>query len=313
MIQRFRNIIERWTDTSIIGVDIGSEFLKVAEVTYLEDEPILKQAMVKPIDGDRNLAHLLKEIIASGNFGTHRAALALASSQLVVHPLQFPNMPEKELSNAVHLQAEQLALNGHTVNELAIDWHRLNSNGDESIRTLLAVIPKNLIHEHLEAPKAAGLIPVVLDVEGLALWNAYWMLLGRKEPLDKTVFIVNVGARKTNLLITKGRDELILLRDFEMGTKNLDGGLNQDWLIEIQDSLAYARSKNRLRSVEEVLVTGGNATLALKPLLQVGLPVSPKIWNPLNQMKCQGAAENLISDCGPALTIAIGLALRKTS
>jgi len=145
------------------------------------------------------------------------------------------------------------------------------------------------------------------------LWNAYWTLVGRKESSSKTVLLVNIGARTTNLVIAKGPDELILIRDFQLAGGRLVKGQEKEWAEEISDSLMYARSKGGLRALEAVYLTGGGSSPDILSRLQSAIPAPITLWNPLHQIARNSEYLTIEDSAGPLLAVAIGLSLRRFS
>ena len=305
-----KHLVDRLTTTSIVGVDFGSAALKLVELAAREGQAVLRRCAVQALPGGGASAAVLKRLCDETGIATTHAALGLASPEVIVKPFQFPPMPKKELASAVRLAAEQAILNGHAPGDMAVDWHTL-SRSQESIRGLLAVVPKAAVSARLETAKAAGLRPAVVDVEGLALWNAYWVLAGAQEPTPKTVLLVNVGAHTTNLVIAKGPDELLLIRDLQLGTTSLETDQTADWVAEVRDSLGYARSQGGLRTLDAVYVTGGGSGPKLIPLLKAVTPAPITFWNPLKQLARDAQCPAVDESAGPLLAIAIGLALRQ--
>ena len=231
-----KQLVNRFTAVSIVGVDLGSSWLKVVELGHADNRILLRRCAVTAVEGD-DAAALLKRLLSDAGITATHAALGLAAPGVIVRPFQFPLMPKKELMSAIKLESEQAIINGHSSNEMAIDWHTFSSHSQDSVRGLLAVVPKTIVAARLQVAKAAELRPVVVDVEGLALWNAYWALVGTQEPTPNTVPLMNIGASTTNLVIAKGPDELILVRDFQLGAQALTKGQKLEWRDEVRDSL----------------------------------------------------------------------------
>ena len=312
MIKRLRG---RLTTTTLLSVDVGSAALKLVELERAGSHIRLRSYGVKAIHPVEDRAEALREMVAERGVTTNQAVLGLASPELIVKAFEFPPMPRKELLSAIRLEAEQAILNGHPMSEMMVDWHAFPANGGaHHIGGLLAVVPRSAVASRLDLAKSAGLKPVVVDVEGLALWNAYWMLVGSRvaERRASTVLLVNVGAATTNLVIAKGPDELLLVRDLRLGGQALGDGRQADWLSEIRDSLAYARSKTGLRALDAVSVSGGFASQAIGPLQSaMDAPIAP--WNPLEQLARDERSPDVDPALGPLLAVAIGLALRQPS
>ena len=304
-------LVNRLAGASAVGVDLGSTKLKVVRIAWADGRAVLRGCAVADAADPAAVVRALKEALSGPVRGFGEAAIALASPELIVKSVRFPALKKKELASAIQLEAEQAILNGHTISDMAIDWHPLASESQESLRGLLAVVPKTIITDRVKPLAAAGLRATIIDVEGLALWNAYWTLAGRRGPAGKAVLLVNVGARTTNLVMVKGQDELLLLRDLGLGAAALRAGQQADWLEEIRDSLAYARAKTGLRSLDAAYLTGGGATPELAPALQPLTTTPVTIWNPLADLARDAKSPAVDDSLGPLLGIAIGLALRR--
>lgn len=304
-----KQLVDRLTTVPLVGVDVGSSWIKVVELARTPAGLSLRRCAVAPTNGaDATVA--LRRTLDEAGIASSRASLGLSEAGVAVRPFQFPPMPKKELASAIQLEAEQAILNGHALKEMAIDWYTL-SHSAEGIRGLLAVVPKKVLSNRLQLARAAGLRPTVVDVESLALWNAYWVLVGSSEPAPKTVLLMNIGAKTTNVVIAKGPDELTLVRDFPLGAKALEQGHQDEWNAEVRDSLAYARSKGGLRLLDAVYVTGGGSGPTLIPLLRAAVPAPATFWNPLQHLVRDEGSPAVNETIGPLLTIAIGLALRR--
>ena len=302
-------LIDRFITTPLVGVDIGSTVLKVVEIAEEDGKVMLHRCGVAPVEGE-NVSEVLKQLLTEAGITATHAALGIASPEVIVKPFEYPPMPRKELLKAIRLEAEQEMVSGHTKNDTVVDWHTLSPNSEESSRGLLAVVPKNLLAGRMEIAKKAGLRPIVADVEGLALWNAYWALLGKKEAAPQTVLLMNIGAKTTNLVIAKGPDALILIRDLPLGAKALREGQEKEWVTEVRDSIGYARSHGGMRNLDNVYLTGGGSGRDLKVLLSTAAGVPVAFWNPLNDL-ARVPGLSVEDSVGPLLAVAIGLALRK--
>ncbi len=292
-----KNWLERWTHVPLTGLDWGSSYLKVVQLGWVDGQIVLHKVFIRNIE--KESAVLIKQELAQNQIAVDQVAAGLSSPEVIARIFQFPPMPRKELHHAIQLEAEQVVLNGHSLREMTLDWHPLaNSNG--TTRGLLTVAPREILAARLKKLKEAGITPRIMDVEGLALWNAYWNLIGKNQNSNQTVLLANVGARTTNLVIGKGRDELLMMRDFQSP--------RAESIEEFGDSISYARSKAGLRQLDRIYLTGGASNPQLGEQLSTLTDTPVSLWNPLDQVGCcPGSIEN---SAGPLLTVAIGLALR---
>jgi type IV pilus assembly protein PilM len=305
-------LVDRLTTSPLVGVDVGSAAVKVVELSRVGGRLMLRCCGIERLE-NRNPSTVLKRALSDAKVSTAEAAVAIGSPQLIVKPFAFPAMPKKELRNAIQLEAEQAILNGHAIKDMAVDWHTLGAPSKSGVRGVVSVVPKSLLAERLKPVKDAGLRPIVVDVEGLALWNAYWMLIGSQEAQPKTVLLMNIGAKTTNVVVAKGPDELVLVRDLQLGGAALTDGQEQDWMAEVRDSLGYARSQGGLRVLDAVYVTGGGSSPNVISLVKsiVGAPLT--FWNPLTDVARDLQSPSVDESVGPLLAVAMGLALRHSS
>jgi len=306
--------VDRWTRVSLVGVDLGSTFLKAVELEGADGKILLRRAVVQKLEGKDSTPSFVKQILLEAGITEDQAAVGLASPEIIARPFQFPSMPRKELRHAIQLEAEQAILNGHSLSEMVIDWQSFANSSEGSLRGLLAVAPRNVVSDRLEQFKKAGLSPRIVDIEGLALWNAYWILIGRNEPRARTVLLANIGARTTNLVIGRGRDELLLMRDLSIGAQALSSSASSaEWADEIRDSLGYVRSKGKSFELDHIYLTGGASGPQVPALLSSWIKAPVTLWNPLDQLQWADPPGTLPlkkSD-GPLLTLAVGLTLRR--
>jgi len=307
-----KQLIDRMAAVPLVGVDLGSAAVKLVELNRLNGQLVLERCAIVPVDGQEP-AETLARCVTKAGVTASRVALGVAAPEVVVRPFQFPLMPKKELRSAIQLEAEQAILNGHSLKEVAADWQVFPAaTHPDAVRGLIAVVPKEALADRLKVARAAGLEPTVVDVEGLALWNAYWALSGSSLPQPAMAMLVNIGARTTNLVIAKGPDELILVRDLRLGGQALKEGQGKEWTTEVADSLGYARSHGGLRTLECVCLTGGGATAQAQELLRGVVSAPIELWNPLHHVGSPSTnGHGLDESSGPLLAVAFGLALRQ--
>ena len=303
------HVVREFTSPRLIGVDAGSALIKAVELSQHRGRITVERWGIAEAN-DSGLAAALQPMLNVHDGKTPRVIIGLASPELVVKAVNFPRMPKKELQSAIRLEAEQAILNGHALEEMAIDWHPLISESADGLRGLLAVAPKTIVATKIRTFAAAGLRPLIVDVEGLALWNAYWSLLGHREAGRKTILLVHVGAQKTNLVIVTGRDQLVLIRDLQVGLAAIKSGRGVEWTEEVRDSLAYARAQGGLRSLDAAFITGGGDGPMLLSLVKAVIPSPAIFWNPLDRLERGADCPPIERGVGPLLSIAIGLALR---
>lgn len=306
------HLLTRLRATTMVGLDLGSALLKAVELEQEDDRIRLCRCGFATVE-DGGVGPALQRLVKTVNLAGSHVTLGIGSPEAVVRPFLFPAMPHADLEQAVALEAEQAMLNGHALHDMAIDWHLLPVKQRGSTSGILAVVPKSVISARLQMLRGAHLAAVVVDVDGLALWNGYWTLLGRRLVLPKTVLLANIGARTTNLVIARGPHQLMLVRDLQLGTLALGKGQAADWQDEIADSLSYAHATGGLQTLDVGYVTGGGGGPETAKLLAEVAHVETSVWNPLDYLVHDARGPAVAPTAGPLLSIAVGLALRRPS
>ena len=136
--------------------------------------------------------------------GTTQAAKEIRTLQL----------SEEDMASSILQEARKhVPLDG---SESVVDYQILGEDPKEAdkLRVLVAATTKRMFDSHVDMLREAELKPGVIDLEPLAAANAY---LGHVElPDDGVVVFLNIGAKRTNLLIL-GRKDMFFSRDLPVG------------------------------------------------------------------------------------------------
>ena len=118
----------------------------------------------------------IKELSSEHNIKFKQAAISISGHAVIVKKISLPPMPDEELDGQVKLAAEQYI--PFDINEVNLDFHVLppsetspDEQGEMSI--ILVAAKKDKINELTELVKAAGLIPIVMDVDAFAIENMH--------------------------------------------------------------------------------------------------------------------------------------------
>lgn len=304
-----QKLIDKFTEIPITGMDVSESGVCIAETGLSGKRPVLRFARRMACSDHQSPSSVVESLMHEQGMKRRHFAVGLASAELIVRPFRFKNLSGKELQNAVRMEAEAAILNGHRPEQMAIDWHALESGDPALTRGIVAVVPKEILRHQTQNLSKAGSEPTIVDVKGLCLWNAYWALQGKPEGSKKTVMLVNLTAAETNLVIARSGDDLILVRDLLCGLRALAEGRQEEWLEEVRDSIVYARSQGGMRSLDEIYVTGAaEADLPLE-MIRSYFKYPVKIWNPFDHLEITDPSVD--PQNGPYFSVSVGLSLRK--
>jgi type IV pilus assembly protein PilM len=198
-----------------VGLDIGSEMIKVVEAKNGKNGPTITGLGICPIPEGAienslildpvAVGQAIKALLAENGIKTKPVISAVAGqSSVVVRVIEVPRMTREELTETMKFEVErQVPL---PLSEVLMDFEPIERPGDppdpQSMEVLLAVAQQDMVNRHVEALFAAGLAPNAIDVEPLASSRA----LIETDPVAKnqTVAIIDIGANSTDFDIYDG-------------------------------------------------------------------------------------------------------------
>lgn len=344
-----------------LGVDIGTTSIKAVQVARGRQKPrlenygfletaghlvrankVLQTSSLKLFDAEA--ADILAALIRNMKPDTSDAVAAIPSFSAFVTVLDFPDMQEKELAQAITFEARRYV--PLPLSEVALDWSKVGEYTDAQSykhnQVLLISVPQEQIRKYQELFKRAGLRLRALEIESLALVRA---AVGT----DQTpTVVVDIGSHSTNIAIAhKGQLVYSGQTDYASAalTQSLSEGLNinpiraeelkrergitggganyelstimlplLDVIIgEVKKVLFnYSGLFPQMPKPERVLLSGGGANLAgLERYAsdQLGLPAARVA--PLNKLEYPTEIMPLVPELNPILDVALGLALRE--
>jgi len=216
-------------------------------------------------------------------------------------------------------------------------------NDEPAMEVLLVVAKKDKILNHTNVISLAGRTPAVVDIDAFALQNAYEANYTANS--RDTIALLNIGASLMNINITKGGMPLFI-RDVSVGgnqytdilqkelqlqfyeAEDLKLGRNggpesemvqpllesiTDMLImEVQKTFDFFRETYPNETITRVMVSGGTSRIAgLPEKIQEVFGYPTEVLDPFRSIGIGPKVDAAkLATLGPALAVAVGLALR---
>lgn len=334
---------------SIIGLDIGSKFIKALQLTETNGQFKVTEFGILEIPPQYSLGDAINELIAGRRWRTKRTCSSVSGRFVFVRYINMPVMTDQELANAakyelgkyIPVEVDEVLHDSQKLEEMAAQ-----EGQEPEMRVLLVAAKKTFIEEHIELLRSANLVPQIIDVDSFALGNAY-ELTGIVNPQSirpgKLVALADIGAAKTNINVMsdtlsfftrefyKGGDDItdaiskklgIEPKEAETLKRNPGGDLPrveecissvlEDICHDINISIDYFENQYD-KKVDEIFITGGSSNcVGMQETLErtVQKPVSR--WNPMQYVEADLSAEAMqqLTDSGAQVAIALGLASR---
>lgn len=235
-----------------IGLDIGSSYLKVAQVNETKGGYELGLFDLAPLAPDiisdgmitdkASLTGAIKELLKKAGVRGGDAVLGISGhSSVVVKRISMPMMTEEELSISIKYEAEQYI--PFDINDVKMDFQILGPKRDEEgqMDVVLVAVKNNVISDYVEVATKSGLKPAVIDVDAFALSNMYEV---NYDVLDvRRVALVNVGANDINITVL-GDGAPLFTRDSPMGSSQHTVALEKAFDLSRDDAEKVKRGED---------------------------------------------------------------------
>src|SRR4029079_9473856 len=210
---------------SLVGLDIGSSSVKAIElksvgkgfrVSAIGVESVPPDSIVDGaiIDGGA-VADAVRRLFANKRFKAKDVVASLSGNSVIVKKISLPSMTEAELAESIYWEAEQYI--PFDLQDVNLDYQildRASAGGKGMMDVLLVAAKKEKIADYTGVIGQAGRVAVVVDVDAVALQNAYEINYGI-DP-NAVVVLLNAGASATNINILAG-DQSVFTRDISIG------------------------------------------------------------------------------------------------
>ncbi len=306
---------------NFVGIDLGTASIKLVELSGKEGEPRLVTYGVAERSGDivRNnspeevntVIGLLQRLKKEAHVTTENAIAALPPFSVFSSILSLPQMPKKDIAQAVKWEAKKFV--PMPLEEMILDWKLLRAvegenketsskavvsseaeNKDEEqemkkdgnkeagqskdhkkdLRVLITAAPKNLVGRYIEIFRKAGFNLLSLETESFALARS--LLFGARTP----VMIIDIGALVTSISIIE--DGIPILN------RSLDvGGATLTRAIATSLNIDQARAEQFKRDIG--VVEGGNGGSIPKIIEQTLNPILNEVKYSLSLYQSQTA------------------------
>lgn len=203
---------------SFIGLDIGTQTIKMVEVsgsgsnlrvTALAVENTPPGTVQQGVIADpKTLGAAIKQMRTKNGFKATKCISSVAGAAgMVVRVIEVPKMTPSELAETMKWEVERHI--PFAAGDVEMSFQKIdnpdsdNDPNNPNMEVLLAVAQRDMIAQHITTITAAGLTPVAIDVEPLAIGRAL-IDLSREGLQNKNVVIVNMGASQTDVGVFKG-------------------------------------------------------------------------------------------------------------
>lgn len=250
------------------GLDIGSYSIKAVQLRKTQDKyqlvalgsaPSTPKGLASEAESDLTaLAENIKKLHQEAKVTTKNVISALPEDQVFTRVITLPKLSEEELTSALKWEAEQyvpiplseVTLAHQVIGETTQDTH-------QKTEVLLVAAPNRLVDKLLKVLKTAGLNPISLETEILAMSRSL------VAPDSEAILLVDLGARATDIAIVE-KGQVVFTRSIstagEALTRAVAGALGLEAGQAEEYKKAYGVDPGKLE---------GKVSQAIEPILEV--------------------------------------------
>lgn len=304
---------------------------------------LLPEAIVDGEVMDRQLVvETIQNLFESKKIRTRQVVSAVSGRAVIVKKILMDRLAEEDAREAIHWEAEQHV--PYDINDVSLDFQILEGDvNPKQMQVLLVAAKRDMLNAHADLIREAGLTPVVIDVDSFAVQNA--VLANYDFAPEEVVALVNIGAEITNINIIQAGVPLFT-QDLSLGGNSFVEAVMkkhnvsqaeanaairgeeapafdlaaviqpvcEDLAMAIDRSIVYLKTSGDTERITRILLSGGGVRIpGIVDFLSRRHQVPVEITDPLKRIGHDaalfaGADPRVVA---PALTVGIGLALRK--
>ncbi len=211
------NPLKLFFPKKMVGIDIGTDSLKVVEISRSGNGRTLenyaqvlsssfdKESFLSGQEGnhllsDEVIPRALKAVLAESRIKTKAAIFSIPDFYTFCTSFEIPPMVEKEIPNAIRYNASQYVT--LPISEVTLDWQVTPvTPGDKtsSLRVFLIAVPNQVVQEYQTMARMADLEIYALETEVLGITRS--LIKNNK----KTVCLVDIGVQSSTInIVDKG-------------------------------------------------------------------------------------------------------------
>src|SRR3989338_8185950 len=336
--------------SDLFGLDIGSSAVKLVQrresggtwrlvglgAASLPPDVIVEGTIKDPPTG----VGAGRSAVAAAGVKGKEATIAVCGRELIIKKVQITQVPPKEVHDVVQLEAEHHI--PFAIEEVFLDYHGIGQH-DGVMDVILVAVKKSKVLEYAAVVEEAGLVPAIVDVDSFALGNQFE--LNFPDERGEAVALIDIGASIMKTNVVRG-GATIFARDIPFGGNNYTQAIAQQLKIpfeqaeaaklgrdvgvrweavvpaletvsrelslEVQRTFDYFASTAESERIGKIVLAGGCALLpGLNDYLSSNWGIPVELARPFERIEIDPAYAEEVNAAGPALAVAVGLALRR--
>ena len=242
---------------NLIGLDIGSRTIKLAEVLQTKKDRILQKFGMADLPRDAIVEGRIKEptvvsdtikgLINDLKVKEQNVATSVAGYSVIIKRITVGKVTEEELHDNIQYEAEQYI--PFDVQDVNIDFHIIgeHESNPNQMNVMLVAAKKEIIDEYSDVLEMANLNPCVIDVDAFALEKVFEDNYLNEEG---NIALIDIGANKMNINIVKEYMSAFT-RDVSIGGEQIIRDIASQFECSFEEAEALMLGKTQDKGPQE--------------------------------------------------------------
>ena len=342
----------------LIGLDISTSSVKLVELSdagkgefrleRFASEPLPRGAVVDGnIENIEQVSEAVRRVWKKSGTRSKQIALGMPPASVITKKIILPGgMSEDQLEVQVESEANQYI--PFALDEVSLDFDVIGpaANAPEDVEVLIAATRKEKVEDRVAVAEAAGLKPMVMDIESYAARSALDRIIAQmpKGGQGQIVALFQIGAQATHVSMLQdgqtiyereqpfGGNQLtqdivraygMTFEDAEAKKKSgdLPDGYEQELLepflenaaLEVTRAIQFFFTSTPYTNIDHIFLAGGCAIIpGLVEMVADRAKISSSVVSPFKGMQLSpDVREKQLRVEAPAYLVACGLAMRR--
>ncbi|MFA6583206.1 MAG: type IV pilus assembly protein PilM, partial [Elusimicrobiaceae bacterium] len=245
----------------LIGLDIGSYAVKAVYITGGEKacqvkawgyEPYNFKPNTNPAEKKALMAKAVRKMLSAAGISQKSVCVAVSGNSVIVRYVKVPFMAHMDLEARLAIEAEPFI--PFDIHEVHLGFHKIRDVKEEGLKKMeiiLVAAKKEIVDTKMEIVNAAGLNPLIIDVDNFALDGVCARMesvKAEKPEKDKSArkndgaddsaekhgatLVINMGHKVTNLVIIENGITRVA-RDIFIAGASFNKAISKSLTVEI--------------------------------------------------------------------------------
>jgi len=199
-----------------IGLDIGSSAVKAVAISRKSPRSrVLLAKHIVPIEdaAEGSATPAIRQAVSALKCDVKHVTISVGGQWVIMRVVEMPPLKPDELAQALPIEAQRhLPFN---IQDVVLDGAILGPAEGGKLWVLIVACKRELLERRISWVQQAGLTPTCVDVDALALGNAFIEQAEGTKP-EAINALIDVGSQRTSLVVLRGHIPY-LVRDIPWG------------------------------------------------------------------------------------------------